>query len=296
MASPNTKKTKKKTARSKNVAPTATRRKPSKAPRYSAKSADKHELYQLSVQDPEFEVAFLSRLFQRMRGRKALTLREDFCGTAVFCAEWARSNAERTAVGIDLDGDVLAWGKQHNLAKLGAAQDRIELRQQNVLDRVAGRFDVCVAFNFSYWCFKDRATVRDYFTKVRSTLVKDGLFLIDAYGGYESHEPDLEEPRKIEGGFTYIWHQDKVDPINNHVLNHIHFEFRDKTKLRKAFSYDWRMWSLPELRELLEEAGFSRVTVYWEDADDAGEGTGVYRPRKAVVNEAGWIAYLVAEV
>jgi SAM-dependent methyltransferase len=264
--------------------------------KYTASTADKHELYQLSVQDPEFEVAFISRLFQRLRDRKALSMREDFCGTALFCAEWAKSHKERTATGVDLDSKVLAWGRKHNLAGLGEAESRIQLLQRNVLDDIPGKFDICVAFNFSYWCFKERATLLSYFSKVRSSLVKDGIFLLDAYGGYESHEPDLEEPRKIAGGFTYVWNQDKVDPINNRVVNHIHFEFKDKTQMRKAFSYDWRMWSLLELRELLEEAGFKRVTVYWEDADDAGEGTGVYRPRKAVVNEAGWIAYLLAEM
>ena len=48
--------------------------------------------------------------------------------------------------------------------------------------------------------------------------------------------------------------------------------------------------------QLLQEAGFSKVVVYWEDADEDGDGTGVYRPRKTVVNEAGWVAYLVAQI
>jgi len=248
------------------------------------------------VQDAAFEVQFITRVFRKLRGRKPMTVREDFCGTALFCAEWVKSDKARTATGLDIDGSVLQWGREMNLAPLGSAEERIQLLQQDVLDASPGSFDVGLAFNFSYWCFKERETLLRYFRGMRAGLAKDGLFFLDAYGGYESHEPDLEEPRKIPGGFTYIWHQDVVDPINNHVVNHIHFEFRDKTKLRKAFTYDWRLWSLPELRELLLEAGFSRVTVYWEDADDEGEGTGVYRPKKAVGNEAGWIAYLLAEV
>jgi len=134
-----------------------------------------------------------------------------------------------------------------------------------------------------------------YFRRMYDSLLIDGVFMLDAYGGYESYQPGLEEPSKIKGGFTYIWHQDVMDPISNHVINHIHFEFRDGTRWRKAFTYDWRLWSLPELRELLLEAGFSNVTIYWEDADENGEGSGVYRPRKSVVNEAGWIAHILAE-
>lgn len=284
----------KKTTRQASTKRATPRRKPASS-KYSAKTADKHVLYQLSVQDPEFEVGFISRIFQRVRGKKPLSVREDFCGTALFCAHWVKSHRERTAVGLDIDPKVLAWGRTHNIEPLGDTAERVELRQQDVLQPTSGRFDICLAFNFSYWCFKDRTTLKRYFELVRESLSTDGLFFLDAYGGYESHEPDLEEPRKIPGGFTYVWHQDKVDPINNHIINHIHFEFRDKSKLRKAFTYDWRFWSLPEIRELLAEAGFSKVTVYWEDADEDGEGTGVYRPRKVVDNEAGWIAYILAE-
>lgn len=272
-----------------------TKRSPSK-PRFTAKTADKHDLYQRSVQDPEFEVNFITRVFKKLRGRKPLSVREDFCGTALFCAYWVQSDKERTATGLDIDRKVLDWGTRHNLAPLADEErSRVTLLQQNVLDPAKGAFDIGLAFNFSYWCFKDRPTMVKYFKRMYDALVSDGVFFLDAYGGYESHEPDLEEPRKIDGGFTYIWHQDVMDPITNRVVNHIHFEFKDKTKLRKAFTYDWRLWSLPEIEELLLEAGFSRVTIYWEDADENGEGSGVYRPRKSVVNEAGWIAYILAE-
>ncbi len=264
-------------------------------PKYTAKTADKHELYQLSVQDADFEVSLITRVFKRLRGRKPLSIREDFCGTALFCGAWVKSDRNRTATGVDLDPEVLAWGVEHNLAPLQEPGDRITLHEKNVLDRIPGKFDATIAFNFSYWCFQERAQLLTYFKKVKRSLVDDGVFFLDAYGGYESHEPDLEEPRAIDEGFTYVWHQDIVDPISNRVVNHIHFHFRDGTKMRKAFTYDWRFWSLKELEELLMEAGFSAVQIYWEDSDEDGDGTGVYRPKKAVENEAGWIAYLVAQ-
>jgi SAM-dependent methyltransferase len=253
-------------------------------------------LYQLSVQDTDFEVGFVSRTFKKLREREALSLREDFCGTALFAATWVKKNKERTALGIDIDPSVLEWGKKHNLAPIREPGNRLTLSCSNVLDPVSKTFDICCAFNFSYWCFEERTVMLNYFRGVRRSLVRDGVFFLDAYGGYESHQPDLEEPRKIDEGFTYIWHQDKVDPINNHILNHIHFHFRDGSKWRRAFSYSWRFWSLKEIQELLLEAGFRRVEVYWEGDDGEGGGNAVYRPRKVVSNEASWVAYLVAEV
>jgi cyclopropane fatty-acyl-phospholipid synthase-like methyltransferase len=264
-----------------------------KKPAITAKNADRYVLYQESVQDTESEAAFLARIYKKLRGRPAETLREDFCGTALLCAEWVKKKG-RTAVGIDLDPEVLAWGTKHNLAPIGEPGNHIELRKQDVRDKVPGRFDISVALNFSFFIFRTREDMRGYFRNVRRSMAKDGLFFLDAYGGYESWK-EMREPRRMKG-FTYIWDQNKIDPINNAIVNHISFEFKNGSKLEKAFSYEWRMWTLLEIRELLEEAGFSKHTVYWEDGDEKGEGTGVFRPKKAVSQEAAWVAYIVAEV
>jgi hypothetical protein len=261
-------------------------------PGRTARTADRHLLYQESVQDAESEAGFLARTFQKITGRAAGSLREDFCGTALLCAEWVKKR-DRTAVGIDLDPKVLAWGTEHNLGPIGEPGNRVELLRQDVRERVQGTFDVTVALNFSYFVFRTREAMRGYFTSVRRSMVKDGLFFIDLYGGYESWRP-MEESRRMKG-YSYVWDQSEVDPIENSVTNHIHFEFRDGTKIRNAFTYEWRLWTIPELRELLGEAGFSTATVYWEDGDDRGAGTGRFRPRQRADQEAAFVAYIVAQ-
>jgi len=267
-------------------------RRPSRKYAFTARTADRHVLYQLSVQDAAAEVGFLDRVFRKLRGRPPSTLREDFCGTALLCAEWVKYR-NRTAVGIDLDRGVLDWGTQHNLAPLGERQRCVRLLRQDVRAKTPGPFDVTVALNFSYFVFKKRDELRSYFSGVRRSMGRDGLFVIDLYGGYESWEP-MREPRRLKG-FTYIWDQAEVDPVNNGVKNYIHFKFPDGSKMLRAFTYDWRLWTLPELQEILDEAGFSSSSVYWEDADEDGEGTGTFRPRASVAQEPAWIAYVVAK-
>jgi SAM-dependent methyltransferase len=263
--------------------------------KFTAKNADKHDLYQRSVQDAEAELKFVDRVF-RTRDRKAMSLREDFCGTALVCARWAESHEERTATGLDLDRDTLDWGLDHNIAPIGAPAARVRLLEQDVCDPIKTKrghaeFDVTLALNFSYWVFKTRDALRAYFKNVLRHLKSDGVFILDSYGGWEAQEPMLE-PRKIKGGFVYVWDQDGFDPISHDVLNHIHFEFSDGTKLNHAFSYDWRYWSLPEIQEVLLEAGFEQVEVWWDDTADEEEAD--YKPRKHVSNQPGWIAYIVA--
>jgi SAM-dependent methyltransferase len=266
----------------------------SKKKAFTAKNADKHVLYQLAVQDADVEIQFINRIFKKRHGRLPLTLREDFCGTALLCATWIKSHKDRTAVGIDLDRRVLAWGTRHNLASLGEPGKRIKLLNQDVCDAVPGRFDVSVGFNFSYWVFKTRADLRKYFSSVFQATKPGGLFFLDCYGGFTGQEM-LTERRRVRGGFTYIWQQGSFNPIDHAVMNHIHFQFPNKSKMKRAFSYDWRFWSLPEIRELLSEAGFRTSTVYWEGPGKNGHGDGVFRPKTVVENEAAWVAYVVAE-
>ncbi|MBX3127893.1 MAG: class I SAM-dependent methyltransferase [Polyangiaceae bacterium] len=269
----------------------ASARKRPPPPQFTAKTADKHVLYQLSVQDAAVEVDFIVKAYQRVHRRAPRTLREDFCGTSLICCHWVKSDPARSATGVDIDPKVLAWGRKHNVAPLGDAAERITLLQADVRAKSARKFDAICAFNFSYWIFTTRDAMRDYFQRVRAGLAPGGIFCLDSYGGWESVEP-MYERRSIKRKFTYVWDQDSFDPITHRVVNYIHFEFKDGTKLEKAFRYDWRFWSLPELRELLEEAGFSRVDVYWDRSESEDEED--YRPTTRASNHPGWLAYLVA--
>ncbi|MFM9958846.1 MAG: class I SAM-dependent methyltransferase [Phycisphaerales bacterium] len=265
--------------------------------------ADRHELYQCAVQTPDAEIDFVDDTFKSLRRRRATVLREDFCGTAFTSCEWVRRRPGNIAFGVDLDRPTLDWGAEHNLAKLKpAARARLTLVESDVLEVKTRRApEIVLAMNFSYFLFKQRDLLRRYFAKVRADLSEDGVFMLDAYGGSDAFR-ELREKRLVKKGprgigrFTYIWQQAKYDPITGEQLCHIHFQLRDGSKIRKAFSYDWRLWTLPELREILAEAGFARTTVYWEGTDPkTNEGNGDFQPAEHGEADLGWICYLVAE-
>ena len=85
-----------------------------------AQLADRYDLYLRSVQSPEHEIDFFRKTYQRTYGGVAKLLREDFCGTAAVCCEWVRGRPQRRAIGVDIDPVPLAWGREHNLARLPA--------------------------------------------------------------------------------------------------------------------------------------------------------------------------------
>jgi len=260
----------------------------------TARTSDRHELYELSVQEPSAEIAFIERMWRERRGGRPQLLREDFGGTCYASCEWVKHRAGNRAWAIDLCTKTMAWGKARHGAKL-TAEERSRMTWVRGDVRAGGTppVDVVAGLNFSYFIFKTRAGLLEYFRAAFGNLKPGGLLLLDAYGGYESFSVQKEE-RDLDG-FTYVWDTERYNPINGDVLNHIHFRFPDGTEMRKAFTYDWRLWTLPEIQELLLEAGFVRPAVYWEGTNKDGEGDGVFR--RKTVGEAcgGWIAYIVVE-
>ncbi len=266
----------------------------------SAQSADRHCLYQQSVQDVEAEIDFVEQSWSNLRQRPAKYLREDFCGTANTACEWIRRAPQHHALAIDMDEEVLAWGREHNLRRLNKMQQtRIELLNENVLHTRPALADIILAMNFSYYLFLRRDDLREYFANALEGLETDGILFLDAYGGYEAPMV-LSEPRACEdtdgNPFTYIWEQETFNPIDSCMDCHIHFEFPDGTRIDRAFSYHWRLWTLPEIREILYEAGFTKVDIYWEGTDEENnEGNGIYSPSDTGDADPGWVCYIVAQ-
>jgi SAM-dependent methyltransferase len=264
---------------------------------------DPHVLYEAAVQSPEEDSDFMQRVFRRHAGRPLLRFREDFCGTANLSCTFLRKGAEHRAWGIDFDRPTLEWGKTHHVARLGADARRLTLLCEDVLGARTPTMDAICALNFSYWTFKQREVLLRYFRRVRSALADDGVFFVDAFGGQEGLGVE-KETRRISGetapdgrripAFTYIWDQVQFNIVDHHVLCHIHFKLRGGRTLRRAFSYDWRLWTLPEIRDVMLEAGFRGTEVYmdgWDDETD--ESDGIFRRRTVIENQPGWIVYVV---
>lgn len=265
------------------------RRKPTSADR-----ADLLDLYEQSVQAPEVDVAFFERLYEERFDRVPESLREDFCGSSALCRAWVASSPDRVAVGVDLDRPTLDWARARADDRLDEDEaGRIQLIECDVRTVETPPADVVCAQNFSYCVFKTRDELRHYFERCYQATKPAGLFVVDLFGGYESIEDDREEATD-NGDFDYVWEQHRYDPINAFGTYKIHFRFPDGSELADAFVYEWRLWTLPEVRELMAEVGFDAVDVYWEDEDpDTGVGMGSYSRQTSGECDPAWNAYVV---
>lgn len=264
------------------------KKKPSALPAF-----DKYYYYERSVQNPEGEVEFLAEKYQEIKGKKAFILREDFCGTAAISCEWTKQGKKYEAYGIDLDPEPILYGKENHYSKLSKdEQKRMRYIEGNVLNTKTPQIDICFAFNFSYFIFKKRSELLKYFKAVRKSLGNDGVFFLDLFGGPDSQTvmTDIME----HDHFNYYWECQKFNPITNECRFSIHFKRQGERKKEEVFVYEWRMWGLQELRDLLEEAGFSKTYAYWEGEDGEGGGDGNFVRTEDAENCAAWVTYIAA--
>ena len=260
-----------------------------------AELADKFVCYQHSVQEPDHEVRVFEQVYREAYKTKPMTLREDFCGTFAVSCEWAKSDKNRQAIGLDICPETLAWGTENNLGKLKAkVAERVEVLEQDVRSRTVPQVDVLAAQNFSFWCFKTRAEVVNYFKTAWENLGEKGVMVMDMMGGKECYASDVTDKRTIikgREGFKYHWEQAYFNPVTADCSFFIHFKFGDGSMIKKAFEYHWRFWTIPEVREMLAEAGFRMSKVYWDIADEDEDAD--WQAVDEAPNDDSWLCYVV---
>jgi SAM-dependent methyltransferase len=254
---------------------------------------DRHAAYARAVQSPDVDARFLRKIYRDLVGQEPRTMREDFCGTFALCCEWAGLDQRKLAIGLDIDQKTIQYGREHYLQKLpDAARKRVTVLLQNVLAPNGPRANIICALNFSYYAIRDRDTLLRYFKQCRASLAPNGLLVLDAFGGPSAQEISVED--RSYPGLKYFWEQKSFDPITNRGQFLIHFKRPGERKRLNVFTYDWRLWSIPELRDIMEEAGFKESVIYWEGTTRTGSGSGHFHRRRKGEPDNQWVAYIVA--
>lgn len=252
----------------------------------------RQQLYESSVQNVSADVTFINEQYKRIFKKAPVTLREDFGGTGALACEWVKNGHVRKAIAIDLDPAPIEYGKKVHFGPLKDDQkERVIYLEDNVLSDFDFKSDITVAFNFSYFIFKKRKDLLEYFEKVYAGLKDEGVFFVDIFGGTECRQELVEETDFDD--HTYYWDCERYNPLTNEVLYYIHFRtHKDNVKYEQAFVYDWRMWTVAEIVELMEEAGFDKVETFWEEDDDDGTGSGEFYLSKDEENCESWVTYI----
>lgn len=258
---------------------------------------DKYQLYLASVQDPIADIERVLELYSAINKKEAHSLREDFCGSFALSCAFVQSHPERKAISLDIDEEAIDYGKKNYLSNLNESeQKRLKPLVQNSLSATE-KVDVAIAFNFSYCLLHTRKELVEYFTHVYNSLEDDGMLVMDTFGGSESEIPEVIE-RYVDNNdylspFTYEFERVDFNAVNRIANYYIHFIFDEGTELRKAFHYEFRMWSINEIRDCLADAGFESSHVFWEECDEQGYGNGNYYQTESEENTVSWNALVV---
>jgi hypothetical protein len=244
---------------------------------------DRFECYELCVQSPRHVVGFL----RRVHGGEPAVLREDFCGTAAICRRWIeegrRAGQKWRAVGVDLDEHVIERARQECEQEKSA--EAIRLIRADVLQADAPESDGCdVIFvgNFSIGYIHERSALVQYLRASRERLSRGnagfggGVMICDVYDGpgkYALGSTTRLHPGRGHETVRYTWEHRGADALTGMVTNAIHFQVEVEgdavARYPDAFVYRWRLWSIPELREAMHEAGFVSTEVYQDVGLDA---------------------------
>lgn len=197
---------------------------------------------------------------------------------------------------MDIDRSTLVWGKENNFNSFEGTEKRFKLLCKNVLDieeniAKSDSPDVICAYNFALFFFETRKDLIKYLKIVYNNLKRDGIFIFDVLGG-ESIQQDGKSTKKLSGDVIYEFSHTGIDPITNFLNIDITFKFKDGSKLKSCFTYKWRIWSITDLREAVEEAGFKRTTVWFPQQDD-DDADVHYEPTSTAEQRDSWNCYVV---
>jgi SAM-dependent methyltransferase len=237
------------------------------------------DLYERCVQNPQAAV----KLLLGIHGGGPRHLAEDFCGSGALSRAWLEMVARSTATALDLDPVPL-----QRLALLGrGAGQRLRIVHGDALatplERVQPvdhpRPDVLFVGNFSIGEIHRRLDLVAYFKRCAVRLAAGGVMVCDTYGGPSAWRTgSVQRMVSMDGTgrvrIRYTWEQRSADPLTARVVCALHFRVvvsgevvQERTD---AFVYRWRLWSVPELREAMLEAGLRSAEVYGSlpDAQD----------------------------
>jgi len=253
----------------------------------------KYYLYEQSVQSPNWQVEYLPQFHKELTGKNAYSFREDFCGSGKIACEWVKQGKKFHATGLDLDTEVLRYARTVNRAKLKPKeQARVEFLKSNVLVPTRKKFDMIGAFNFSFYDFHDRKTLLKYAQSTLKSLNSKGTLFLELAGGPDFLIPSSEAKTFSLPGYGRIkkvWEQHHYDPITHLSDYAIHFQLKDGSWLNDAFTYHWRIWSIHEVRDTLEQAGYSKTAVIWDPTEHDDD----FDFAEVAETKPFWVAYVV---
>jgi len=258
-------------------------------------------LYEQAVQHPVAEATLLAKLARSARrGEPAERFREDFAGTAAIAAAWVRLAPEHQALGVERHGPTHRWSVRRHAELLEDRPGDLLLVEADVHAVASPKVDLVAALNFSVMELHDHAALVGYLRHARRSLRPGGVVVVDLFGGpgamrasTQRREVEVDEAGPVER-FGYRWVQHGWEAATGRVRCWIDFDLPGGAERRRAFRYDWRLWSPADVVEAMRAAGLGEATI-WSDRYDARAGVsdGRYRPARQVGVREDFLAYVV---
>lgn len=259
----------------------------------------KHQLYELAVTNPLAMAGFLAAVHgakpKSMRedfcGTAALARGWTLLANELNLPGSNQIGRGATSLGVDFDRSVLKQIPDVDGFR-AVASDVLKCRV---------KVDVIAATNFPVCYYHERSNLIRYLKHARACLNPRGILACDLFGGKDAFTPSTtrikvptlpsymnerrlnaksskktsvrvaSKTKSNRNWFWYEWNQRECHSLTGRVLCDINFELPPDSstnqsnkprRIERAFTYDWRLWSIPEMRDAMLEAGFRTVEIY----------------------------------
>eukprot|EP00879_Flechtneria_rotunda_P031502 GHRR01034421.1.p3 GENE.GHRR01034421.1~~GHRR01034421.1.p3 ORF type:complete len:107 (+),score=18.50 GHRR01034421.1:1291-1611(+) len=94
--------------------------------------------------------------------------------------------------------------------------------------------------------------------------------MLDLLGEHTVEQAVIIKCRNFRTGLSYTFEQEWYNPLTRSVRCHVSLQDPStKRVLKRAFTYNWRLWCLADVVELLREARVNKVHVQGDAGADA---------------------------
>ncbi|KXT76663.1 class I SAM-dependent DNA methyltransferase [Streptococcus sp. DD12] len=192
------------------------------------------------------------------------------CGTGIQSVHFAKSGFEVT--GFDLSEDMLELARKR--AKEHACE--IPFVQGNMLDlSPLEHYDIITCYSDSLCYMEDEVAVGDVMAQVYEHLSPGGVFIFDVHSTYQVDQvfPGYSYHENAED-FAFVW-DSYPDQAPHSIVHELTFFIQDEDGRFERFDelHEERTYEQLTYEVLLEEAGFSEVSVYADFEDEAPSKT-----------------------
>jgi cyclopropane fatty-acyl-phospholipid synthase-like methyltransferase len=234
------------------------------------KFGEYYDLIYRNIKDYENECRTLEQIFTKFRKKKSRNILDVGCGTGSHALILAKHGC--SVVGIDISKMMVEKARTKAKKEKTDVQFYVQDMRKMQLDK---EFDCAISMFGAIGYILTYEDLVKVLSRLKKHLNKDGLFAFEFWniGGVKPSPYQRWLEASDAKKTVYRFSETNLNPQTNILTLNMHFLVLNEDRLLEKFNetHVHRCYTLPEIREYLENNGFKFLSGYDWDAEDRSE-------------------------